>query len=126
MFGGHDGFDYLDDTWGWDGNEWGEVQPFPPVPPARLGHAMAYDHYHAQVVMFGGTNGSSNFGGTWTLGEPYNIPPGARELGDFNSDGCTDFADFIFLLENWGEDIDGEPMGFEDFLALLENWGHGC
>lgn len=51
--------------------------------------------------------------------------PGAsgREVGDFNGDGVTDFADFLFLLEHWGEAALGDPpMGFADFLALLENW----
>ncbi len=50
-----------------------------------------------------------------------------REVGDFNGDGCTDFADFVFLLENWATLALGEPaIGFGDFLAMLENWGKGA
>lgn len=54
------------------------------------------------------------------------IPVDARENGDFDNDGCVGFADFIFLLENWGTPVDGVDMGFPDFIALLENWGEGC
>ncbi len=54
------------------------------------------------------------------------IPPEARAIGDFNNDGCVNFQDFMFLLENWGVQVDGTPMGFTDFMALLENWGAGC
>lgn len=54
------------------------------------------------------------------------IPPEARAKGDFNNDGCVNFQDFLFLLENWGAVIDGTAMSFPDFLALLENWGDGC
>ena len=53
------------------------------------------------------------------------IPQEARELGDFNNDGCTNFQDFIFLLENWGEVFDDVTLGFGDFIALLEHWGQG-
>ena len=68
---------------------------------------------------------------TWTqyllFADPQKvIPDAARTLGDFNTDGCTDFQDFIYLLENWGEVVDGAPIGFSDFVALLENWGQGC
>lgn len=52
--------------------------------------------------------------------------PDAREIGDFNDDGCVDFQDFLFLINNWGEEIDGIAMGFNDLDALLENWGVGC
>ncbi len=70
---------------------------------------------------------------TWVAGSDSLDQPGVygpvrsewRQIGDFNNDGCVDFEDFIFLLQNWGEMIDGIPMGFEDFNALLENWGQG-
>ena len=54
------------------------------------------------------------------------IPPAARAMGDFDSNGCVNFQDFLFMLENWNRAIDGIPIGFNDFLALLENWGEGC
>ncbi len=55
------------------------------------------------------------------------VPPPGRYWGDFNEDGCVNFGDFVFLLENWGTTVlGGAPIGFGDFLALLENWGVGC
>ena len=48
-----------------------------------------------------------------------------RLRGDLNNDGCTDFADFLLLLENWGQLWEGIVIDFSDFLALLENWGQG-
>src|SRR5579863_4368285 len=52
-------------------------------PPARLGHAMAYDKARGQVVLFGGTNGTGVVygdtwvwdGSTWTQKFPQNSPP---------------------------------------------------
>jgi hypothetical protein len=43
----------LADTWEWDGNAWSQKVP-PTSPPARIGHAMAYDLAGGRVVMFGG------------------------------------------------------------------------
>lgn len=48
-----------------------------------------------------------------------------REMGDFTGSGCTGFDDFLFLLDNWGQEVDGEEMGFGDFTSLLEHWGTG-
>ncbi len=76
---------------------------------------------------------NAEFGSTRTVSgtiepsaEEYDIPPAARAIGDLNNDGCVDFQDFAFLLENWGTEFDGNPIAFADFVALLENWGTGC
>ena len=59
----------------------------------------------------------------WESGIPFHeISPVARALGDLNEDGCINFQDFLFLLEQWGTPFDGTPIGFTDFLALLEHW----
>ena len=112
---------WFNDWWKWDGEEWTEAGPGL-RPSARSGHGMAYDSFHDQVVLFGGNDGQP-LNETWLYGPDYEIPPGARAVGDFDNDGCTGFPDFVFLLENWGEVIDGQPLGFPDFVALLENWG---
>jgi uncharacterized protein (TIGR03437 family) len=42
------------------------TEQFPQIsPPARIGHAMAYDSAHGQVVLFGGFNGTGNLNDTW-------------------------------------------------------------
>jgi len=52
------------DTWTWDGARWTQQHP-PTSPPARWGHAMAYDAVRQQIVLFGGfANGY--LGDTWT------------------------------------------------------------
>src|ERR1700734_2087938 len=43
----------LNDTWVWDGADWTQEHP-QTSPTVRLGHAMAYDSAHHQVVLFGG------------------------------------------------------------------------
>jgi cysteine-rich repeat protein len=42
-------------TWIWDGSTWSDAAPTH-SPPARFGHAMAYDPTTRQVVMFGGAS----------------------------------------------------------------------
>ena len=50
-----------------------------------------------------------------------------RSVGDFDSTGCTDIQDFLFLLDNWQavSPIGGAPIDIPDFLALLDNWMMG-
>jgi hypothetical protein len=54
------------DTWEWDGNDWIEMKP-QTLPPARVGHMMAYDEKRGVVVMFGGGEKTGNYmlGDTW-------------------------------------------------------------
>ncbi len=53
----------LADTWEWNGSVWAQVMTNP-TPPARDGHAMAYDTARQRVVLFGGYNGA-NLNDTW-------------------------------------------------------------
>ena len=54
----------LADTWEWDGNTWVERTPVT-SPPARYGHAMAYDSARARVVLFAGDGASGYLADTW-------------------------------------------------------------
>lgn len=66
----------LNDTWVWDGSNWKQMSP-QNSPSARNRFGMAFDAGHAQAVLFGGRDVSSNFlGDTWTWnGGPVTTPP---------------------------------------------------
>jgi hypothetical protein len=53
LFGGSVGAEPTDDTWEWDGDTW-IVRTPATRPPARYGHAMAYDAARGKTVLFGG------------------------------------------------------------------------
>ena len=56
-----------DDTWEWDGVSW--TSRGGPHPPARFGHAMAYDLVRAEVILFGGRDPVIGlYDDTWALG----------------------------------------------------------
>lgn len=58
LFGGSTGGaspTLLNDTWEWDGTTWLQRMPVT-APPAREGHAMAFDRVRGRVVLFGGSS----------------------------------------------------------------------
>lgn len=57
-------FDYLGDTWVWDGRSWIRADGAGPSP--RFAATMAYDAARGQVVLFGGLPASTFSGETWT------------------------------------------------------------
>jgi hypothetical protein len=66
-------------TWEWDGALWRERTPMT-VPPAHIGHAMAFDAAHERVVMFGGDSSGVNStwewdGSDWIERRPIISPP---------------------------------------------------
>jgi hypothetical protein len=67
LFGGMAGATaaYSNQTWVWDGTNWREMRP-KVSPPARDGHAMAYDAVSQTVVLFGGYGNSAETNDTWT------------------------------------------------------------
>jgi hypothetical protein len=67
LFGGTIGATstYSNQTWVWDGNNWKQMQPAV-SPPARFGHAMAYDAVSQKVVLFGGYGDYAETNDTWT------------------------------------------------------------
>ena len=83
-------------------------------------NAVAGATYRIAVAGFGTESG------TFTLDWQGQPGPIGRAIGDFNNDGCVNFQDFLFLLENWGQSVQGADMGFNDFMTLLEHWGSGC
>ena len=68
LYGGYNGTSYLNDTWLWDGTTWTEQSGT--NPPARAYASMAEDTGYAfgtgALVLFGGYNGTSYLGDTWT------------------------------------------------------------
>ena len=66
LFGGINGqtFTASSETWVWDGNNWRQMQPAL-SPPARFGHAMAYDAVSQKVVLFGGYGDYGETNDTW-------------------------------------------------------------
>ncbi|HTR39482.1 MAG TPA: kelch repeat-containing protein [Bryobacteraceae bacterium] len=67
LFGGISGttFAATNETWIWDGNNWTQMHPGT-SPPARWGHAMAYDAVLGKTVLFGGYGDFGDMNDTWT------------------------------------------------------------
>lgn len=85
LFGGHDGTNYIDQTWTWDGATWLRVKKDPP--PSRGLASMWYDPTLKRTVIFGGIgrltsqdritryNDMWQFDGTaWTEIKPSTLP----------------------------------------------------
>jgi Galactose oxidase, central domain len=83
LFGGIDGFKYLNDTWTFDGEHWTKIR-VTGAPPARASAGAAYDSKLKQVVLFGGYNGQylddtwlwNGATSTWAEATPAHRPPG--------------------------------------------------
>jgi len=60
---------HLNDVWVYDylANTWTSVTSTGAAPPARGGHAMAYDPVQDKIVLFGGTDSSTYFNDTWVF-----------------------------------------------------------
>lgn len=56
----------LGDTWEWDGARWNQLTPAT-VPPARGGHAMAFDPIRRVVLLFGGAGDDEPFDDLWAF-----------------------------------------------------------
>ena len=61
LFGGK-GKDTYNDTWTFDSttNKWSNLSPTGTLPPARFGHAMAFDSSAKKVIIFGGVVNTTN------------------------------------------------------------------
>lgn len=70
LFGGASGYrgdnqwDYVNDTWEWDGETWTKMSS-DLYPPARLDHAIAYDENRNVIVLFGGLGQNGRLADTW-------------------------------------------------------------
>jgi hypothetical protein len=58
-------FEYLGDTWTWDGSAWSRRRPSQ-SPPAGYGASMVYVAGQHEVVLFGGSDGQTVSDQTWT------------------------------------------------------------
>lgn len=122
LFGGTqtlDNINYsiMNDTWQLKNGQWTQLSPGT-SPPPRSGAAMVYDPAHNNIVLFGGTTGSSDLndtwiwnGSTWTLANPATSPPGRR----FDSQGMAydpntqtvvmfggiDYTSNVFYNDTW-------------------------
>jgi N-acetylneuraminic acid mutarotase len=87
LFGGRDGSKTLGDTWVYDptAKAWHEVKATP-APPARFGHASAYDPQSRRVLIFAGQAGAffndvwafDGVSETWQKLETRGTPPSKR------------------------------------------------
>ncbi len=67
----------LSDTWEWNGSDWSLRTPLL-SPPARLGHAMAFDSVRGRTVLFGGSGLADTWewdGTNWIQHTPTTAPP---------------------------------------------------
>ncbi|MCG8418013.1 MAG: hypothetical protein MJE77_08740 [Proteobacteria bacterium] len=67
LFGGSDANGAKqNDTWQWMGTRWTQTARDGVLPPARSGHAMAYDEVRHWIVLFGGNGANgAKYGDTW-------------------------------------------------------------
>jgi hypothetical protein len=67
LFGGRTGSGYLNDTWEWNGTAWTQrtLTGASGSPPARYGHAMAYDAARGTTILFSGNDGTGQRNDTW-------------------------------------------------------------
>jgi hypothetical protein len=79
----------FNDTWEWDGSDWGQVDDGGPSP--RASHAMAYDSVRARLVLFGGV-GLARIG----LADTWERDDAAwRQVQDFGPEGAF-LASMVF------------------------------
>lgn len=85
LFGGKDKSDnYLNDLWTWDGKIWKQKTTAGSIPPACMGHSIAYDAGRRVVVVFGGLLKDGTVspyvwewnGTVWKSYGPYKFPGG--------------------------------------------------
>ena len=83
LFGGWDLSRGLNDTWEYDPvtNTWAEIVPAGGSPPARWGHAMAYDLGTKSTVVSGGYNGTVCLDDTWLYDRVTNTWAGGTDPG---------------------------------------------
>ncbi len=106
MFGGVGDAGRFDDTWIFDtvAATWAMVGPSEPVPSARSGHAMAYDGFSGQIVLFGGYDGSNLLDDTWVFDLATNTwtevsPAGEAPIARGNHCMAYDpYSGFIYLF----------------------------
>ncbi len=110
LFGGYDLFDYVGDTWEYDGKGW-RLRPTITAPSPRSDALMVYEPMSDRTLLFGGWNGFASAdtwewdGSTWVELQPAHSPPARAYAGAaYDADrgvivmfggynGSTSFAD---------------------------------
>jgi N-acetylneuraminic acid mutarotase len=109
-------------------NAWKNMNP-ETSPPARFGHAMAYDSENRRVVLFGGWNGSTTFddtwvydaiNNTWTEMRP-NIKPSPRRFHGMAYDAQSDRV--ILFGGRYQDPVSGNVSYLNDTWAFDLNTG---
>jgi hypothetical protein len=120
------------------------VQESPQIsPPARLGHAMAYDAAHGQVVLFGGWSRGGGFADTWLWdgvkwtqaafsqiqrwdhAMAYDAAHGQVVLFGGYSDGKTHSDTWVWDGYNWTQKSPQNSPPAREFHAMAYDAAHG-
>lgn len=75
LFGGYYGGSMIQETWTYDpvANTWSQLSPHYDVPPVRQNCAMVYDPATAQVLLFGGFDGTADLNDTWCFEPKFEV-----------------------------------------------------
>jgi GH35 family endo-1,4-beta-xylanase len=116
-------------TWTWNGTAWTQLSPAH-SPGARIGAAMAYDVTRAQVVLFGGEQGTTALqdtwtwdGADWTHRAPSNSPPargGAAMAWDGKAKKLLMFGGFDLLTVFYDDTWEWDGTNWNEQLANLD------
>jgi N-acetylneuraminic acid mutarotase len=129
LFGGYrDGLAYHD-TWVYDptANTWTERNPRGDLPPARYGHAMAYEAVSGTVIVHDGCDSTGSIfddlwsyslaANTWTVLEPTGEVPPARDWHAMVFDPANDR---VVLFGGWsGTTVLGDTWSYD---PIAETW----
>jgi hypothetical protein len=129
LFGGASASGLLSDLWLLDESGWQQLASSTP-PGGRLSPMFALDESRSELVVWGGTIGSTclpEFDDLW-IGKVTLLP------ADLNHDGEVSFADLNILLKDFNAaapglpgDIDGDgDVDFADLNTLLAAFNTGC
>jgi hypothetical protein len=91
---------FYGDTWRWSGTTWSQMASS--GPSARGNHAMAYDAYLGRVFLFGGYDGATALGDTWSWYSSTStwtlLSPAASPPARFNHAMAYDYQRHVIVL----------------------------
>jgi len=110
LFGGRDAFDYLTDTWEWNGatSTWSKVTTSTMTPEARDTPSLVYDPNRGRIVMFGGALSGNAVNSTWEFDGAQWIRTPALSPG--RAHPASMFHELHNAIVSWGGF--GNPGGF--------------
>lgn len=123
-----------DETWSWDGSRWRELGSLG-APPARSGHALAYDSSEGRLLLFGGLAvGDAPFDDLWSFTAESAFSGSWARLESGLGAACTGEAQAPCARQSHGMSHDGDlllllgggPTGAStapgDFWSWDEGW----